>query len=257
MVKSKKNPIRILSTLKIVIIFSCFLIFKNNITAKNLNSQFYFNVPDTLINVKSDTTINFSGFIKNESNRTLNLKIIRTLNSIPIGWSSSICADFLCLLETVDTLLCSVALNDSLQLGVLVNVRGVGLGSVRLNISDTLDPANNIFVNISAEFLENLENHGQSFIEKRTYLNQNYPNPFNSETLIKYNLPYTSDVDIIIFDIVGRNIRSVSNKGQEHGSYVFHWDGLDRYLSPVNSGIYIILIKSAYFQEMRKMTLAK
>jgi len=260
MVNTKNNSIRVLISLKIVIgffILSNLSNFKNNIMAKNLNLPFYFNMPDTTINVNSDTTINFSGFIKNESNETLNLKIIRTLNSTPESWSTSICVNFLCLSETVDTILSLISPDDSLQCGVLVNVIGVGLGNVKLDISNTEEPDDNISVNISANFLSDLETFNQSFTGEKNYINQNYPNPFNSETLIKYNLPNKSFVDIAIFDIVGRSIRSFSQKGKDPGTYIFRWDGLDESLRPVKSGVYIILIKSNYFQESKKMTFAK
>ncbi len=64
-------------------------------------------------------------------------------------------------------------------------------------------------------------------------LYQNYPNPFNPSTKIKYELRKTSNVSIIIFDILGKEISSLINKIQTKGKYEKEYDA-----SGLTSGIY-------------------
>ena len=51
-------------------------------------------------------------------------------------------------------------------------------------------------------------------------LSQNYPNPFNSKTKIKYSLSKTSEVRIVVYDILGREISTLVNGNQTAGNYV-------------------------------------
>jgi len=48
-------------------------------------------------------------------------------------------------------------------------------------------------------------------------LHQNYPNPFNLSTLIKYDLKINSDVSIIIYDLLGKEVKSLVNENQNAG----------------------------------------
>jgi hypothetical protein len=56
-------------------------------------------------------------------------------------------------------------------------------------------------------------------------LNQNYPNPFNPSTTIIYQLPTTSYVTIKIFDILGREVETLTDGLQPAGIHNLQWDG--------------------------------
>ncbi len=69
-------------------------------------------------------------------------------------------------------------------------------------------------------------------------LSQNYPNPFNPITTIKYSIPsefrnQRSEVRLIIYDILGREVATLVNQKQKPGNYEVEWDALDH-----SSGIY-------------------
>jgi len=64
-------------------------------------------------------------------------------------------------------------------------------------------------------------------------ISQNYPNPFNPTTKIDYSLPVNSTVKIILYDIVGREIKSLVNKEQQAGYYTIQIDSKD-----LSSGVY-------------------
>jgi hypothetical protein len=83
-------------------------------------------------------------------------------------------------------------------------------------------------------------------------LYQNYPNPFNPTTTIKYDLPNTSDVSLIIYDILGRKVKELVNTKQQAGRYEIQFNA-----SNLASGVYIYqLIADKYFSS-RKMILLK
>ena len=88
-------------------------------------------------------------------------------------------------------------------------------------------------------------------------LSQNYPNPFNPSTVISYSLPKISNVQIKIYDALGREIRSLINEEKSSGTYNILWDGTDNYGSRVSSGVYFYTIHAGDFYQSKKMVLLK
>jgi hypothetical protein len=83
-------------------------------------------------------------------------------------------------------------------------------------------------------------------------LYQNYPNPFNPTTTIKYDLPNSSDVSLIIYDILGRKVKALINEKQQAGRYEVQFDA-----SNLSSGVYIYQLVSEKFISSKKMILLK
>ncbi len=89
-------------------------------------------------------------------------------------------------------------------------------------------------------------------------LEQNYPNPFNSETKIVYGIPRDSDfIEIIIYDINGRIIKSDKKTNILSGYYLYRWNGSDSDGKQVSSGIYIFTISSQSIKLKTKMVLVR
>ena len=96
-----------------------------------------------------------------------------------------------------------------------------------------------------------------SLMPKEFVLHQNYPNPFNPVTTLRYSLPKRSDVRIIIYDMLGRKVRTLINKSQNAGYRSVIWDATNDYGKPVSAGIYLYQIKAGDFGQTRKMVLLK
>jgi len=79
-------------------------------------------------------------------------------------------------------------------------------------------------------------------IPKRFELMQNYPNPFNPETTIKFQLPQAGEVLLTIFDIYGREVRTLLHGEWSPGSHAVIWDGRDRSGQIVATGMYFYRI---------------
>jgi hypothetical protein len=86
------------------------------------------------------------------------------------------------------------------------------------------------------------EQLAQSIIRSFT-LYQNYPNPFNPSTNIKYEIPQAGLVDINIFDIQGRLIRSLGSTVQPAGSHSVTWDGRNSSGAMASSGTYFCRVR--------------
>ena len=80
-------------------------------------------------------------------------------------------------------------------------------------------------------------------------LQQNYPNPFNPSTTIKYTLPKESNVQLSIYDITGREVRTLVTVNQVVGYKEVLWNGKDNNGSQVSSGIYIFHFKALSLED--------
>ncbi|MCX7878601.1 MAG: S8 family peptidase, partial [Ignavibacteria bacterium] len=89
-------------------------------------------------------------------------------------------------------------------------------------------------------------------IPARFSLYQNYPNPFNPNTTIKFDVPLSSDVEISLYDVTGRLVRSLLNQKLEAGTYRLNVE-----LSELPSGVYFYNMRGMNFSETRKMVLIK
>ena len=88
-------------------------------------------------------------------------------------------------------------------------------------------------------------------------LHQNYPNPFNPTTKISYDLPNESLVTLLIYDLMGRKVRTLINSEQTVGFKNIQWNATDDNGQPVPAGMYIYTIQAGEFRQTRKMVLLK
>jgi hypothetical protein len=92
----------------------------------------------------------------------------------------------------------------------------------------------------------------------QTYsLSQNYPNPFNPSTIISYTIPSginqnASNVKLTVFDILGREVRTLVNEVKNPGRYEVHFNSEE-----LGSGIYFYTIQAGSFYQTKKMMLLK
>jgi parallel beta-helix repeat protein len=88
-------------------------------------------------------------------------------------------------------------------------------------------------------------------------IHQNYPNPFNPMTTINYELPRKGFVNIRVYDLMGRNIRSLINTVQDAGYRSVQWNATNDLGQPVTAGMYIYTIQAGDFRQTKKMLLLK
>ncbi len=88
-------------------------------------------------------------------------------------------------------------------------------------------------------------------------LSPNYPNPFNPVTTIQYNLPDDAHVSMVIYDIMGRQVRTLVNDVQNAGYRTVKWNATNEMGQPVSAGMYFYVLKADDFTQIRKMVLLK
>jgi hypothetical protein len=88
-------------------------------------------------------------------------------------------------------------------------------------------------------------------------LDSNYPNPFNPATTIRYALPEGANVTLVVYNILGQQVRTLVNGAQGPGYHSVVWDGRDEAGRMVATGVYIYRLQAGGFSQIRKMILAK
>ncbi len=86
---------------------------------------------------------------------------------------------------------------------------------------------------------------------------QNYPNPFNPSTVISYALPKSSKVKVIIYDMLGREVKTLVNNFESSGNHEVVWNGDNNYGQKVASGAYIFRVVAGNNIATKKMILLK
>ncbi len=150
---------------------------------------------------------------------------------------------------------------------ILTTTHGLTIGQVlpgnnNYNFKGVLDDIRIYDYGLSVREIENLYNYGTrteegdlNDIPELTYLFQNYPNPFNNQTVIKFSVNENSYVKLSVFDILGREIKSLVKENKNPGVYETHWNASDNEGKVVASGIYFIRLDTIKFTDTKKIML--
>ncbi len=88
-------------------------------------------------------------------------------------------------------------------------------------------------------------------------LKDNYPNPFNPLTTISYELLADGIVNILIYDLIGKKIKTLVSGFQTAGSKNVNWNATNNQGQPVSAGVYLYSIEAGDFRQTKKMILLK
>jgi hypothetical protein len=88
-------------------------------------------------------------------------------------------------------------------------------------------------------------------------LYQNYPNPFNASTTIRYEVKLKSFIEVKVYNLKGKEVRTLVNKIQDAGEHEVKWDGKNNNGKEVSSGIYFIQLNQKECYRMIKMALIR
>jgi para-nitrobenzyl esterase len=104
----------------------------------------------------------------------------------------------------------------------------------------------------AAGFVTGIENNYNTSLPHNFRLFQNYPNPFNPGTIIRFEIPEETFVTIKLYDLLGREIKTLINKDEKAGIYSYYFDG-----SELTTGIYFYKITAGKFSLTKKLLLLK
>ena len=88
-------------------------------------------------------------------------------------------------------------------------------------------------------------------------LSQNYPNPCNPSTEISFSLPHAGETELVIYDVLGRQVSRLVDGYRSSGHYTVMWTGSDDRGRPVASGVYLYVLRSGGLTASRKLLLLK
>ncbi len=134
------------------------------------------------------------------------------------------------------------------QLGNVIVIPLSGSGTINLIETELSDPYGNMFCVAGGK---------PNALPESYLLHQNYPNPFNASTRIIYELPRTSHVEIAIFNVMGRRVRTLLSRVESAGVHTAEWDGRDQSGNFVASGVYLYRLTGDGSTIERKMVLLK
>jgi hypothetical protein len=83
-------------------------------------------------------------------------------------------------------------------------------------------------------------------------LDQNYPNPFNPSTTIRYQVPTAGVVTLKVYDVLGREVRTLVNEHKSVGTYAVSFDG-----AGLASGMYVYQLRSGSYVSTKRMVMVK
>ncbi|HID11557.1 MAG TPA: T9SS type A sorting domain-containing protein [Candidatus Latescibacteria bacterium] len=91
------------------------------------------------------------------------------------------------------------------------------------------------------------------------YLYPNFPNPFNAYTAFRFELGKSASVDLTVYDLKGRRVRTLLRGELPAGGHMAVWDGRDERGDEVGSGLYLCRLQTAdrTFQQVRAMVLVR
>ena len=98
---------------------------------------------------------------------------------------------------------------------------------------------------------------GENLTPTKFSLQNSFPNPFNPLTTLRYELPKQSHVNIIIYDMLGRQVRTLINQTQDAGFKSVIWNATNDFGKPVSAGVYLYQIRAGNFIQTKKMVLLK
>jgi uncharacterized repeat protein (TIGR02543 family) len=88
-------------------------------------------------------------------------------------------------------------------------------------------------------------------------LDQNYPNPFNDATTIRYGVPRTAHISLVVYNSQGRRVRTLLERVQDGGYFIARWDGRDDEGEFVATGVYFLLLRSGSHTSVKKTVLLR
>ncbi len=117
---------------------------------------------------------------------------------------------------------------------------------------------------ITLENIKNVQRSGR--VQPRTTKNKipqsfrlfdNYPNPFNPTTQIKYAVNKAGNVKVVIYNILGKEIKTLVNEYTSAGNYSVTWNGCNNFGKKVTSGMYFYRLQAGDLQVTKKMLMTK
>jgi hypothetical protein len=146
---------------------------------------------------------------------------------------------------------------DSTACGILAWTNGVGTGTVQLDLFDLDNIDEHILIDLIIYAGITVGPITTRALPEHFELYDCFPNPFNPITTLRYELPEDALVNITIYDMMGRQVKTLINDQQTAGYRSTQWNATNNAGSPVSAGLYLYIIQAGEFRQTKKMVLLK
>lgn len=206
-----------------------------------------------------DSYIETSVQVKNLSTSTLYMDINLVEDALPDGWYCSICL-VNCFAPGVFDVQDQMEANTEFPLKLTITTALVpASGYIIFSLTDHDFPFNKqqirFDVSTTTSSVTNVN------IPRQLSLAQNYPNPVSlggsAVTTISYAVPSTSRVTLKIFNLLGKEVRTLVNEQRSRGMYTTLWDGRDKNGNLVPPGVYVYKISNGRVNQTRRMLITR
>ena len=214
---------------------------------------------DTLLYGVQGSEIVFEMDIVNISALEQTVFMVRTINNLPAGWTSSLCFGEICAMPSIDSVSTTppnpeppLQPGDTLKASVHVNeTNSIATAYLQVQIGTFRNPGIRETKDFTATTDPSVDVEDE--INVNSYeLVQNYPNPFNPSTQINYKVSEGGFVNLKVYNILGVKVATLVNEYKPAGNYQVSFGGDD-----LSSGVYIYNLSVNDFANTRKMILEK
>lgn len=185
---------------------------------------------------------------------------VRTIDNMPVGWSSSMCFGELCFAPFIDSVATtpdfqtpSVAPGDTLKTSIHIFTDQVSIATahVQIEVGTFRNPEDRFVLDFTGTTDPTVGVKDDQILNAYQ-LYQNYPNPFNPSTRINYKIGEPGFVQLKVYNVLGVEVASLVNEFKNAGDYFSDFKA-----SSVSSGIYFYTLSINNFTQTRKMILEK
>lgn len=198
--------------------------------------------------------------IVNISNQEQTVFEVRTINDLPLNWTSSLCFGASCYAPFIDSVATEPPFAEPLQPGdtiassihVYTDQTSIGTAHVQIEVGTFNNPNDRetldlYFTTDPSVDVEETEEQPEGY-----FLSQNYPNPFNPSTKIHYSVKEGGFVTLRVYNILGVEVATLVNGYKPVGNYETIFDA-----AKLSSGVYLYSLSVNGYTQTRKMILEK
>lgn len=232
-----------------------------NVNVKSQTISFTRVGPETI--TVTDTSA-YEGYIYAILNPSVStdLRLIRVLEDLTPGWQplgTALCNYQACYPPETDTVTAnysSLPTDDTCSFHFycrnINNIFVQGAGHIRIRAEFVSNPSIFAELDFRANTSQTIGITQISSIVKDFSLGQNYPNPFNPTTNINFSIPNSEYVSLRVYDMLGREVKSLVSQSLTAGEYQANFDA-----SGLSSGMYYYSLRAGEFVSVKKMVLVK
>ena len=154
-------------------------------------------------------------------------------------------------------------INESTQPGAqfhsatLKDFNGDGKKDILLPMDKYVNPNIDLFSYLLVQDSVTSIKYENTKVPDKFELMQNFPNPFNPTTTIKFKLGIQSRINLSVYNVLGKEIKTLAEATLSAGEYTYSWDGKDNEGNSLPGGIYFIQMKAQSFRKTIKAVLLK